>query len=54
MAERLNGLRERGAQASPDELVAELETAMEELRVTGRFISSALESKWQPRRDRPQ
>jgi PAS domain-containing protein len=39
MAERLNGLREQGAHASPDELVAELETAMEELRVTGEEIA---------------
>ena len=39
MAERLSELRGQGSQASTDDLVAELETAMEELRVTGEEIA---------------
>jgi len=40
MASRLEELRGRGPDASSDELVAELETAMEELRVTGEEVAA--------------
>src|SRR5215218_6121223 len=40
MASRLDGLRNQGTDVSSVELVAELETAMEELRVTGEEVAA--------------